>query len=186
MHHTRHQKFLIDSVAICTLQSWSCTIRLATVCPLNERLQDHHLPVKMHCRTPCINGCRKGTATITRQKYMRLFSSGRIKQYCSEVLFWALTFMKYLQIFRCRLSTVCRDVIAFCMKYIRLKRLQFIRTDKILRCFPSNNIHIQFICGGCAHLQEQPQPRWHFVSEVNTVQCLQFIHYILVQAYAAS
>ena len=81
---------------------------------------------------PCINGYRGGTASLTRQKCMHLFSSGRIQQYCTEVLLWGLTFMRYLQIFRCRLSTVCRDVITFCIKYIKLKHLQFIRIDKML------------------------------------------------------
>jgi hypothetical protein len=53
----------------------------------------------------------------------------------TEVKFsYGLTLMRHLQIFRCQLSTVCRDVITFCMKYIRLKYLQFIRIDKRLRC----------------------------------------------------
>jgi len=124
----------MDSVAMCTLQSWSCITRTSTICPWNERLQDRHLPVITHCTMPCINGCRGGTATFTRQKYMLLFSGGWIQQYFSEVLLWVLTFMRYLSIFGCQLSTVCRDVITFCMKYTRLECLQFIGTYKILRC----------------------------------------------------
>jgi hypothetical protein len=93
---------------------------------------------------------------------------GRFREY--HGLLWVFTLVTHPQIIRYRLSTLCTDVITFCMTISGSICITLALAEHI-KIFLKNNIHIQFLCRGCVSLKQQPSHFRHVVYETNTFQC---------------